>query len=313
MNNDIISVVVPVYKVEEYLSTCIESIIRQTYKSLEIILVDDGSPDNCGKICDEYAIKDKRIRVFHKQNGGLSDARNFGISVATGKYIAFIDSDDFISDDFFEVLLREVEANDCDIAECGVFKFSNEQSLCLESSEDTNKVMTSDAWLVETRMKDFISVIACNKIYKRTLFHDIQYPVGRKFEDEATTYKLVYRAKKIARTTKKMYFYRQREGSITQSTLTEKALNDKTLAFRERISFFKEKQEDRYESFTKAKYCILLISAIKETFIKNDINKQKEIYADVFEIYKDIIKKKIPIKYKLFLTAYIICPFIFTR
>ena len=119
---DKISVVVPIYKVQDYLERCIKSIINQTYDNLEIILVDDGSPDECPKICDEYALKDERIKVIHKENGGLSDARNFGIAAATGKYISFIDSDDWISKDFFSLLYFAIIENDCQIAECGVQK-----------------------------------------------------------------------------------------------------------------------------------------------------------------------------------------------
>ena len=117
----VISVIVPVYKVEQYLPQCIESIINQTYRNLEIILIDDGSPDNCGKICEEYAQKDKRIKVFHKKNGGLSDARNYGIARASGEYLAFVDSDDWIEPDMYEVLVNWIEDHQTDIVSCGFF------------------------------------------------------------------------------------------------------------------------------------------------------------------------------------------------
>ena len=121
--NSLISVIVPIYNVEKYLDRCVESIINQTYKNLEIILVDDGSPDNCTQMCDDYAKKDSRIRVVHKENGGLSDARNAGMEVATGEYVSFIDSDDYISLDFYETLFQTMIDNDSDIVECSVVKF----------------------------------------------------------------------------------------------------------------------------------------------------------------------------------------------
>ena len=121
--DSLISVIVPIYNVEKYLERCVESIINQTYKNLEIILVDDGSPDNCPQMCDDYAKKDSRIKVVHKKNGGLSDARNAGMKVATGEYVSFIDSDDYISLDFYETLLETIVDNDSDIVECSVVKF----------------------------------------------------------------------------------------------------------------------------------------------------------------------------------------------
>lgn len=120
--NPLISVIVPIYNVEKYLARCVDSIVNQTYKNLEIILVDDGSPDRCPKMCDDYAEKDSRIKVVHKKNGGLSDARNAGMAVATGEYISFIDSDDYVSDDFFECLLDVMNKENSDIAECSVVK-----------------------------------------------------------------------------------------------------------------------------------------------------------------------------------------------
>ena len=124
----LISVIVPIYNVEKYLDRCVGSIINQTYKNLEIILVDDGSPDNCPQMCDDYAKKDSRIKVVHKENGGLSDARNAGMKVATGEYVSFIDSDDYISLDFYETLLETIVDNDSDIVECSVVKFYEDNS-----------------------------------------------------------------------------------------------------------------------------------------------------------------------------------------
>ena len=138
----LISVIVPIYNVEKYLDRCVDSIINQTYKNLEIILVDDGSPDNCPQMCDDYAKKDSRIKVVHKENGGLSDARNVGMEVATGEYVSFIDSDDYISLDFYETLLETIVDNDSDIVECGVVKFYEDNSF--DKYSDDLKVTNYD-------------------------------------------------------------------------------------------------------------------------------------------------------------------------
>ena len=134
MENKLISIIVPVYKVENYLNKCIDSILNQTYKNLEIILVDDGSPDNCGKICDEYAKKDNRIKVIHKENGGLSDARNVALDIAKGEYIGFVDSDDFIEKDMYETLYNLVENYSADISSVSFYKVINGKIITLRNS-----------------------------------------------------------------------------------------------------------------------------------------------------------------------------------
>jgi glycosyltransferase involved in cell wall biosynthesis len=133
-----ISVIIPIYNVEKYLSVCLESVINQTYQNLEIILVDDGSTDACPKICDDYATKDNRIKLIHKKNGGLSDARNIGVKHATGDLISFVDSDDVLSLYFYEKLINILEENDADIVECGFRKFYNEKELSFVT-KNTNK------------------------------------------------------------------------------------------------------------------------------------------------------------------------------
>lgn len=135
MKEDLISIIVPVYKVENYLSKCLDSMICQTYKNIEIILVDDGSPDNSGKICDDYAKKDSRIKVIHKENGGLSDARNAGLKIATGKYIGFVDSDDYISVEMYEKLYNQAKKEDADIACCNYYRVKMEKNLIKELLE----------------------------------------------------------------------------------------------------------------------------------------------------------------------------------
>ena len=212
--NPLISVIVPIYNVEKYLARCVDSIVNQTYKNLEIILVDDGSPDRCPQMCDDYAEKDSRIKVVHKKNGGLSDARNAGMAVATGEYISFIDSDDYVSDDFFECLLDVMNKENSDIAECSVVKFYEDNRFDEFSDDLSVKTYdTQDAMSALIAENPFHQHV-WNKLYKIELVKDIPYAVGKLNEDEFWTYRVFGRANKVARINKTMYYYFQRSSSI---------------------------------------------------------------------------------------------------
>lgn len=208
----LISVIVPIYKVENYLRQCIDSILRQTHKNLEIILVDDGSPDGCPAICDEYEKKDDRIKVIHKENGGLSDARNAGLEIATGEYIGFVDSDDWIMPDMYEYLLQGILGYQSEISYCG---WVNAHEIWMDyQNEQTDKVYTRETALNELffdRLKNF----AWNKLYKAELWREVRFPVGRNFEDILTTYKLFEQAKRITILKEPKYYYRIRANGIT--------------------------------------------------------------------------------------------------
>lgn len=212
--NPLISVIVPIYNVEKYLARCVDSIVNQTYKNLEIILVDDGSPDLCPQMCDDYAEKDSRIKVVHKKNGGLSDARNAGMAVATGEYISFIDSDDYVSDDFFECLLDVMNKESSDIAECSVVKFYEDNRFDEFSDDLSVKTYdTQDAMSALIAENPFHQHV-WNKLYKTELVKDIPYAVGKLNEDEFWTYQVFGRANKVSKLNKTMYYYFQRNSSI---------------------------------------------------------------------------------------------------
>lgn len=235
-----ISVIVPVYKVEKYLERCVTSIRNQTYENLEIILVDDGSPDNCGKMCDEYAKEDSRIKVLHKENGGLSDARNKGIEGSTGEYIAFVDSDDWLDIDMIEILYKMSKKHDADIAECS---YRNMFKDCIrEETRCTAEQIVGDNIFALEGMLDwkYFKPVAWNKLYHRSVIGDIRYPKGKLHEDEFTTYKYMYAAKKLVYIDVSKYNYdRSRDDSITGSKFKEKNL-EVCEAFRERVDFFRE-------------------------------------------------------------------------
>lgn len=223
-----ISVIVPVYNVQMYLDECINSIMRQTYKDLEIILVDDGSTDMSGNICDNYARLDSRISVYHKLNGGLSDARNFGITRASGDEITFVDSDDVISDNMIETLFLIKE------------KYNAQISVCFREQIDENgNIISSKLPYVEREYfsenteesfkiyfeSEGAGVVAWGKLYDADLFNDVLYPVGRYNEDAFTTYKLIAKCRRLAITSKRLYLYRIRNGSIMNRTFEKRHLD----------------------------------------------------------------------------------------
>ena len=214
MNAAKISIIVPVYKVEPYLDKCVSSIVNQTYTNLEIILVDDGSPDNCPAMCDMWAEKDSRIRVIHKTNGGLSDARNAGMAVATGELIAFVDSDDWIATDMYEYLYQRLTEDDSDIAACGVqmvwedktpSRTLTREGSCVLNQEEAMQAIIEESWLKQP---------VWYKLYKTELVRDILFPVGKYHEDVFWSYQAVGRARRVSVSDHIGYYYLQRGGSI---------------------------------------------------------------------------------------------------
>jgi len=220
-NAPLISVIVPVYKVEHYLRKCVDSVVAQTYTNLEIILVNDGSPDNCGKICDEYAENEERAKVIHKSNGGTSDARNTGLDVARGNFIAFIDSDDFVSTNYIEYLYDLITKYDADISICNYLPV-REDGVVIKSRNSLIKdkfyqkeyfKLLFSAMLYEENIAIYDS--PCIKLYKKDLFTNVRFPKGKLFEDVRTIPKLFHKAEKIIFGKEKHYFYQIRQNSAT--------------------------------------------------------------------------------------------------
>lgn len=237
---DLISIIVPIYNVEQYLGECIDSICSQTYQELEIILIDDGSTDNCPKLCDSYALKDSRIKVIHQPNQGLSAARNVGYKESNGKYIAFIDSDDKISDIFIESLYEIIIKNNAQIAVCAYTR--NPDKLAAEKAL-SNYVLTSKKMLREWHGKrKSIETVVWNKLYSRQIFETFKdcnlFPKGKNHEDIYTSHLFVNHAKTIAITPQKLYYYRKRNKSISR-TNTKNAAKEDLDAQKVRLDFFK--------------------------------------------------------------------------
>lgn len=222
---ELISVIVPVYKVEDCLDKCVQSIVDQTYSNLEIILVDDGSPDRCGAMCETWSEKDSRISVLHKENGGLSDARNAGMKVATGSLISFIDSDDWIEPDFLETLLDTMKNQNAQIAECAV-KLVDEYGKVLRIRE-TAKVSCVDKidGLCRLVLEDGVYQTVWNKLYRREVLEGILFEKGKCHEDDFWTYQVFDRMERLAIVERPMYHYLQRRGSIMGAGYSLKRLD----------------------------------------------------------------------------------------
>ncbi|MBR4677177.1 MAG: glycosyltransferase [Bacteroidales bacterium] len=267
INNPLVSVIIPIYKVEPYLRECVESVINQTYKNLEIILVDDGSPDNCPKICEEYALQDSRIKVIHKENGGLSDARNAGMKIATADYWSFVDSDDVCHPQMIEVLMEPlIEDKGLKMSACTYTKNSDKWNENFNNS--AQKISALDYMSI-----DFWTV-AWGKIYHKSLFYDIEYPKGRLHEDEFTTYKLAYNSGKVGYVDSPYYYYRQREDSIT-GTPSIKGIADEFIAHWERLDFFEEENATDFlgKSINMFSHNIISNKKIIKNRIKESIKK----------------------------------------
>ncbi len=214
--NETISIIIPVYKVEAYLPKCIESILRQTYRDLEIILVDDGSPDRCGEICDQYAGKDERIRVIHKENGGVARARNDGIECATGAYISFIDSDDWIAENAYEILYQGLKqyGADCAVGRCVTVYDRDGVLKPRENKASAVKCETSDEAMRHVLLN---GSAVWNRLFKREVFREIRFPVGRVNDDEVVALHAYGECGRIVFLNQDTYYYRIRQNSITTS------------------------------------------------------------------------------------------------
>lgn len=224
--NELVTIIVPVYKVEQYLEKCVESIRKQTYPYLEIILIDDGSPDNCGRICDEYAANDERIVVIHKENGGLSEARNVAIDIASGKYITFVDSDDYLHEDYIGYLYNLMQKYDADMSICE-FDYITEAGKRLNHPLDNSKEILLDqkeSLRYLLKQKPYSNSVS-GKLFKASDFSDIRFPKGRLYEDTATTYKLFLKAEKIIFGARPLYYYVARNGSISRSDFSVKQMD----------------------------------------------------------------------------------------
>lgn len=307
MKKDLISIIIPVYNVQDYVKNCVLSILNQSYKNLELIIVDDGATDKSGKICDKLEKQDDRIKVYHKKNCGLSDARNYGMKYAKGKYIMFIDSDDYINKYMVEDLYNNLVNNNADISVCD-FKTTEKTDCDINIKTDNgfvvfNKEEAYDFLLSSEGTK---MTVAWNKLYKKELFDDIKYPVGKYNEDEAIIYSLIDKSKTIVYSKNKYYYYVQRKGSIMNEFSLKKI--DGLNFLIQRGEFFKEKKLEKFYEMNNYNCCYkatVLYNSIKQKEykeIKKDLKNKKNYYAKLVlkSKYNSFFKKLICIIYLIF-------------
>lgn len=310
--------IIPVYKVEDYLRRCVDSVLSQTYENIEIILVDDGSPDNCPAICDEYALKYTNIKVIHKQNGGLSDARNAGITyikdiAKKDDYITFLDSDDFVHKQFAEKMISLCEQNSCGAAQCGYEKGSRD----IFSNNFATKTFHTNS--EEALLGYTLKSQCCAKIYSFRVFADLLFPIGVLNEDEFVTYKAVYNAKNIAFTDEKLYYYYQHNTSImveiAKKLKNNPHRNDYLKAYKERIEFFQKENKPEQVLKTHEKICTDIILRYCEQMYLAKADRDEDCTSgEYMRIYnknfKLMIKRSgIPLKRKLMYIAFYILPY----
>ncbi len=276
--DELISVIVPVYNVEKYLEACINSILCQTYKNIEIILVDDGATDRSGKICDLYLKKDSRIKVIHKENGGLSDARNYGMKAATGECLVFVDSDDIVSADYVLHLYQLCKVNKTEIAVCQFCHCTNQSNAKFTLCQ-TQKVYSSKAAIINMLYQKDILVSVWSKIFRRKIFDQTEFPVGLLFEDSAVMYRLFEKAKSIVVSDAKLYGYVHRNDSITTKKFSKKNL-DILIISKTIFNYYcgKDKDlEDAARSYLVVAALRSYLNCPNEIDFKTDIEEAKQI------------------------------------
>lgn len=314
MNEPIISIIVPVYNVENYLKRCIESILNQTFTDFELILVNDGSTDGSGIICKEFSSVDDRIKVINKNNGGLSSARNSGIEIARGKYISFIDSDDYINNNMFEILYREIIFSNSDISICNYCKVSDynrpvDNNLQYKSQIFEGKENILNQLCDEKRMQ---FTVAWNKLYDKSLFNSIRFKEGKLHEDEFIAHEILDKANKVIYIESDLYYYYQREDSIMKKFNIDRL--DFLDAIKERIEYFKKNNYMPLKEKTEKLY-------LEMFFCYYNIIKNEKSSKVLYELRKKIIKhkillfknNKILIKEKLLLLLFVINPSLYRK
>lgn len=249
LGDQMISVIVPVYNVKPYLKKCLDSIIEQTYRDLEILVIDDGSTDGSGAICDDYAKKDSRIKVFHTGNQGLSAARNLGLDKAKGEYFGFVDSDDWVEPNMFEVLLNRAVITDSEAICCGYYR-QYTKHFTIHQIVETETRIEGEELICATMKGNVIALYAWNKLYKRDLFDNCRFPENMLFEDIATTWKLLIKCHRVTCVPDALYHYNIRKDSIG-NTKSMKNLGDRWMAFKNRYDAMAVRNERLKKICTK--------------------------------------------------------------
>lgn len=286
----LVSIIVPVYNVKRYVSKCLDSLVNQTYANVEIILVDDGSTDGSGEICDEYEKKYANILVIHQKNKGLSGARNTGIAVAKGEYVTFVDSDDFVTLDFIEYLFGMIKSYKADMSICSSYKFFVGSERKNEKEKDAKiKIFNAQNALENMLYRKDITAYACGKMYSLRLFETIRFPEGQLFEDLNTIYKVIARCDRICWSSAEKYYYLQRENSIVNS-----GFNIKKMSVIEAGLEIKKFVTERYPDIEKAAISKIFVSAIdlyRRLPQSKEFINEKEYLDKIIRGYRRVVLK----------------------
>ena len=291
--NELISIIVPVYNVEKYIPECLDSILNQTYENFEVILVDDGSTDGSGDICDDYAAKDSRIKVIHQKNCGVSVARNNAIKKSSGEYISLVDPDDILAPEYLETLYKTLIDNEAQIVACNYYSFYDEEKIPEDISKSkhdkliiTEKEMEDETFAAEFTVK---MVIPINKMYKRGIFDKITYPVGKIHEDAYVYHHMLHEAQKVVFISDILYYYRLRKDSITHSRFKIKELEDSMGAVIDRIDFYRGLGKQRLTDIAIDGYLYFLWRNI-DLMKKDGVKDYKELIKPYIRIFRDKIR-----------------------
>lgn len=294
MERDLISIIVPVYNVQEYLKKCINSMLIQSYKNIEIILVDDGSTDESSSICDLYVKKDNRIKVIHKENGGLSDARNIGIKSARGKYITFVDSDDEIELNYISYLYELIKDNNMSI--CSYSIITNNKKINYGANHK-DLVMTKEECFKRLLTEDGFTVSACAKLYSKNLFENIEFPKKRICEDVGTIYKLIDMCKTISYGHESKYNYFRRNNSIMRSTFTEKKLD--MIIFTDEMCDYIVNEYPNLKSYANNRKIYARLSILRQISESDNKSNFKTLIKQLKKEIKSISQKNLGLKEKI--------------
>ena len=291
--NELISIIVPVYNVEQYLEKCVNSIINQTYKNLEIILVDDGATDTSGKMCDELAKIDSRIKVYHKENGGLSDARNYGVERATGEYIGFVDSDDYIDSEMYEKLYEAIKKENTDVAECNL-KIIYPDRVELFTEKKYYSVCTKQEYLEEYLKIEKVFGSACVRLINSKIAKKINFPVGKLYEDTYYAYSLINVADSYVIMDAPYYNYLMRENSITNARFNPRIFN-----LIEIVEEFHNTVYENYPGLEEAADCRRMYAyfSVLNSILLEDEFKNNSYYPKIINYFKGNYKMILKNKY----------------
>ena len=292
---ELISVIIPVYNKEKYIKETIISIINQTYSNLEIIIVNDGSTDTSKDICVQFQKKDNRIKLINTDNHGAGHARNIGINTAKGKYISFIDADDYIDKDYYNILYNMIAKYEADIAECKYIRVKQNEKNIQNKKEDNIKLFTNIQKL-EILYGDDVheyvnSVIMCNKLFKKELFKNTYYPENRVIDDEFITYKLIYKSKKIVTTDRELYFYVQSEDSVMRNNFKEKRVIDTIDVYDEVYNFSVDSNLQEIQEIVLIRYLNYCIELVHKTKLSEQISQKDKVIKFIQEKFEEKKKK----------------------